>query len=79
MPVWSTYWGPPCAGFGWVFPLIGLVFMAVMVVVCMRMMGGVMRGGCMSGHPGQGGSEVEGLRKEVREMKDEIQRLRERA
>jgi hypothetical protein len=33
----------------------------------------------MSGHPGQRGSEVEDLRKEVREMSDEIQRLRERA
>jgi len=79
VPVWSTYWGPPCAGFGWTFPLIGLVFMAVMVGVCIRMMGGVMRGCCMPGHPGQRGSELEDLRKEVREMSDEIHRLRERA
>jgi hypothetical protein len=79
MPLWSAYWGSPRAGFGWMFPLIGLVFMAVMVVVCIRMMGGLMRGGCMPRHPGQGGSEVEDLRKEIRELKDEIQRLRERA
>jgi hypothetical protein len=73
---WSAYWGLPCAGFGWMFPLIGLVFMVVMVVVCMRM-GGMPRGGCMAGHPGRRGSDVEDLRREIQGMKDEIQKLRE--
>lgn len=79
MPVWNPYWGPPCAGFGGTFALVGLVFMVVMVVVCIRMMGGVMRGVCMSGHHGQRDTELEGLRMEIRGLKDEIQRLRERA
>ena len=73
---WSAYWGLPCAGFGWMFSLIGPVFMVVMVVVCMRM-GGMPRGGCMAGHPGRRRRDVEDLRREIQGMKDEIQKLRE--
>ena len=79
MPMWGGYWGPPWAGFGWIFPLIGLLFMVLMVFVCMRMMGSTMRGGCMAGHGGHSASEVEDLRREVRELKDEIRKLRDRS
>jgi hypothetical protein len=50
--------------------------MVVMVVVCMRM-GGMPRGGCLAGHPGRRGSDVEDLRREIQGIKDEIQKLRE--
>lgn len=78
MPMWGGYWGAPWAGFGWIFPLIGLLFMVIMVFMCVRMMGGTMRGGCMPGHVSHTASETEELRREVRELKEEIQKLRER-
>lgn len=78
MPFWGGYWGAPWSGFGWIFPLIGLLFMVVMVLACMRMMGGMMGGRCMTGHGGQRIGEVEDLRREVRELKEEIRKLRDR-
>ncbi len=45
MPICGAYWGIPWAGFGWIFPVVGLVFMVVMAFVCFRMMGR-----CMVGH-----------------------------
>lgn len=44
---WAGYWGAPWGAWGWVFPLIGLLFMVVMVFACVRMMGGMAGGGCM--------------------------------
>lgn len=79
MPMWSGYWGPPWAGFGWIFPLIGLVFMAVVVFFCIRMMSGMSGFGCMGRHGGQNAKEAEDLRREVRELKEEIRKLREPA
>jgi hypothetical protein len=79
MPMWGGYWGGPWAGFGWIFPLFGLLFMVVMIFMCFRMMGGMMRGGSMPGHAGPGTGEIEELRREVRELKEEIRKLRERS
>ncbi len=45
MPMWNGYWGAPWGWFGWIMPLIGLLFMVMMAFVCFRMMGG-----CMAGH-----------------------------
>ncbi len=73
MPMWGGYWGPPGGGFGWIFPLIGLLFMVVMGFVCFRMMGG-----CMAGHGRHATGEVEDLRREVRELQEEIRKLRQR-
>jgi hypothetical protein len=70
MPMWGGYWGAPWHGFPWIFPLIGLGFMVVMILVCVRMMGG---------HGGHSAGEIEDLRREVRELKDEIRKLRERS
>ena len=79
MPMWGGYWGPPWAGFGWIFPLIGLLFMGVMVFVCIRMMGGVSGFGCMGSHGVQSIKETEELRREVQELKEEIWKLRDRS
>ncbi len=76
MPMWGAYWGSPWAGFGWIFPLIGLLFMVVMVFLCMRMMGGMMRGGSMAEHGSHGAGNVEDLRREVQELREEIRKLR---
>jgi hypothetical protein len=79
MPMWSGYWGPPWGGFAWIFPLIGLLFMVVMVFVCIRMMGGMSGFGCMPSHGAPDAKETEELRREVRELKEQIHRLRGRS
>lgn len=76
MPMWSGYWGGPWPGFGWIFPLLGLLFMVVMVVLCVRMMGGMGRGGGMP-YGGHASGEREDLQREVRELREEIRKLRE--
>lgn len=76
MPMWGGYWGPPWGGFGWILPLIGLLFMLVTVFMCIRMMGGISGLGCMGGHTTHSAGEVEDLRREVRELKEEIRKLR---
>ena len=46
-------WGPGMWGpWAWIFPLLGLLFMGVMMVACFRMMRGMMGGGGMCGHGG---------------------------
>ncbi len=78
MPMWGNAWGGPWSGFGWLFPLVGLVFMIVMGVLCLRMMGGMMGGGSAE-QRGPTAADVGDLRQEVRELKEEIQRLRSRS
>ncbi len=77
MPMWGGYWGPPWGGFGWIFPLIGLLFMVVMGFVCIRMMGGMSGFGCMGSHGARSAGEVEELRRDVRKLKGEIEKLRQ--
>jgi hypothetical protein len=79
MPMWGGYWGSPWGAFGWIFPLIGLLFMVVMVVVCFRMMGGTSGFGCMSSYGAQAAEETKELRREVLELKEEIRKLRGRS
>jgi uncharacterized membrane protein len=68
-------WGGPMWGMGWIFPLIGLLFVVLMMVFCVRMMRG-MGGTAMCGHAGRHASEADDLRREVRELREEIQKLR---
>ncbi len=75
MPFWAGY--GPWGGFGWIFPLIGLLFMVVMAFVCVRMMGGRAGGGCMTSHWRSPADETEALRREVRELKEQIEMLRQ--
>jgi hypothetical protein len=78
MPMWGGSWGGTWAGFGWVFPVIALLFMAVMMFLCFRRMG---RMGCR-GHEGSGrapaDTEVGDLRREVQQLREEVRRLRAR-
>jgi hypothetical protein len=78
MQMWGAYWGPPWGGLGWIFPLIGLLFMVGMAFLCIRMMGGLSGFGCMGGHSSHSVGEVEDSRREVRELREEIRKLRER-
>lgn len=65
-------------GLWWIFPLVGLAIMVGMVLVCGRMMGGMLGFGCMGGHGSPRAGETEDLRQEVQALKAEIQRLRDR-
>lgn len=56
MPIWGGYWGMSWGGFGWIFPLICLLFMVGMGLACFRMMGG-----CMTRHGDHTRTEVEEL------------------
>ncbi len=68
--MWWGY-GHPMWGWGPVLPLMGFVFMIVMIVLLFRLFGG------RSGMRGFGHrDEVDDLRKEVRELRSEIETLR---
>ena len=65
-------------GFWWIFPLVGLAIMVVMAFACLRMMGGRSGFCCMGGHGGPHAGETEDLHHEVRALREEIRRLRDR-
>jgi hypothetical protein len=71
--MWGS-WGMPMWGFGWLIPLIGFAFCLAFVVVMMRTMSGG-RFMCMGSHA-HGGDDVGDLRREVRELREEVSRLK---
>ncbi len=77
MPFWTWNWVAPLDEGWWIFPLLGVVFIVVMAFVCLRMMHGMSGFGCMGGHGGKS-DETDNLQREVQELKQEIQRLRNR-
>jgi hypothetical protein len=79
MPIWHGYWGGPWGGFGWLVSLLGLAFMVVMVVVCMRRMRGMPQCRCAPSHGQPASSEIEALRREVQELREELRALRGRS
>jgi uncharacterized protein YlxW (UPF0749 family) len=76
MPFWGGYGGSPL-GLGWAFPLVGLLFMAVMAFLCFRVMAGAAGFGCRGGNRGGDRDDADDLRGEVRELREEVRRLRE--
>jgi uncharacterized membrane-anchored protein YhcB (DUF1043 family) len=67
MPMGSGYWGAPWGWFGWIMPLICLLFVVMMAFLCFRMMRG-----CMVGHGRRASGEIEDLRTQIRELREEI-------
>jgi hypothetical protein len=67
-------WGVPMWGFGWLTPLIGFALCLAFVVVMMRTMSGG-RFTCMGGHE-RGGDDVADLRRQVLELREEVNRLK---
>lgn len=74
MLMWNGYWGAPWGWFGWIMPLVCLLFVVVMAFACFRMMGG-----CMAGHGRRASGGTEDLRTQIRELREEIRKLRERS
>ncbi len=65
---WCGYWGTAGAAYWWILPLIGLVFMAVMFLVCFRGFGRMCGRRRDSGDLSALQREVEGLKEEVRKQ-----------
>jgi hypothetical protein len=63
----------PMSGMGWVFPLVGLVFMIMVMFAVFHFFGGRSK---LCG--GRTYNEIEDLRREMRELKDEIAKLRKK-
>ena len=74
MGMWHGYWGGPWGGFGWVFPLLGLALMVIMVLVCLRRMGGSWHCGCAPVHGQPAHPDIEALRREIQELRDELRK-----
>ncbi len=76
MPFWGGYAGSPL-GLGWLFPLVGLLFMAVMAFLCFRVMGGMAGPGCGFRRRNHTIQKPDDLRQEIEELREEVRRLRE--
>jgi hypothetical protein len=68
-------WGVPVLGFWWIFPVVGLAICLMFVVLMIRAVSGGWRFMCMGGHD-HGPDETSELRREVRELREELNRLR---
>ncbi len=65
---WCGYWG--ASGFWWIWPLLGIVFMAVMMFVCFRGFG------CTPWRMNRRRpDDLAELRRDVQSLKDEVTRL----
>ncbi|MBI2015027.1 MAG: hypothetical protein HYV94_01390 [Candidatus Rokubacteria bacterium] len=62
-------------GFWWIFPLIGFTICLVFVIAMVRAMSSGRGFMCMGGHD-RGPDETAELRREVRELREEISRLK---
>ena len=69
-------WGAPMWGFGWIFPLFGLLIVATCVFVMIRAMSSGHGFMCMGGHGGKERDESAELRREIGELREEIKQLR---
>ena len=65
---WCGYWGIAGSALWWILPLIGLVFMGVMLFMCSRGFG------CMGGRLRTSG-EFSNLQREVETLKEDVRRL----
>ncbi len=76
MPFWGGYGGSPL-GLGWFFPLVGLLFMAVMAFFCFRVVGGMAGPRCGGRRRDHTIQQPGDLRQEIEELREEVRRLRE--
>ncbi|MBI3637387.1 MAG: hypothetical protein HY216_14435 [Candidatus Rokubacteria bacterium] len=70
------YWGGPMWGFGWIFPLVGLLVCLAFLVMAFRALrvgGGFM---CMGHHHPSSDDDVAEMRREIRALRDEVKQLK---
>jgi hypothetical protein len=66
---WCGIWGTTGVAYGWILPLIGLVFMGIMFFACFR------RFGCLGGRRRSSGDLSE-LQRDLESLKDDVRKLR---
>ena len=69
--MWWWNGPPPMWGMWWIFPLVGLIFVIVMLFAVSRFFGGRF-GFCGD----RGYDEIEDLKSEIRDLKEEVAKLR---
>ncbi len=69
--MWWWNGPPPMWGMWWIFPLVGLIFVIVMLFAISRFFGGGF-GFC----GGRRYDEIEDLKREMRDLKEEVAKLR---
>jgi hypothetical protein len=69
MPFWCGIGETASGGLWWLFPLFGMLAMAVMALVCFRVLG------CWGAGSRRGRDEVAELRRELQEMKEDVRKL----
>ena len=67
-------WGAPMWGFWWIFPIVGMVVCVVFVIAMVRGMSGGRGFMCMGGHRNHASDDD--LRREIRELREEIKQLK---
>ncbi len=64
-------WGPFMGGWGWIFPVIGFIFMMIMMFLCS---GFFRRRGC--GYGAGRYDATEDLKREIGELQEQISKLK---
>ena len=72
--MWGPGWGPPMWAFSWIFPLLGLLVCLGMIVMMIRAMRG--DGFMCMGHHARGADDTADLRRELRELREEVKALK---
>ncbi len=67
-------WGMSMWGFWWIFPLIGMAVCALFLIMMVRALAGGHGFTCMGSHAGQ--ARDDDLRREIRELREEIKQLK---
>jgi hypothetical protein len=73
--MWGPGWESPMWAFWWIFPLLALVVFLGMIVMMIR----AMRGGTgfmCTGHHAPGADDTAELRREIRELREEVKALK---
>jgi hypothetical protein len=69
-------WGMPMGSIWWVFPLIGALVCLAFLVMAIRVVSTGRGFMCMGSHQGMGNDELAAMHREIRTLRDEIERLK---
>jgi hypothetical protein len=66
-------WGPM---YGWWMMPFGMIFMVIFIVICLLIVSRFFRGGGFCGGPMRHDSDIDGLKKEIQSLREEIKELK---